>query len=85
MVPPVWVGVARAISPDAPCGFSRQGSGLPAPVARTFASGILPFALSMLATLRHPAFACHQRRLQGAGNPSQPKVELAGNLPAFRR
>ena len=39
-------------------------------VARTFAPAILAFAHSMLATLRHPACACQQGRLQDTGNPS---------------
>ena len=49
---------------DCPChlaGRSRSllgvGSGLPDPIARTLTAGILPFARSMLASLRHPACA----------------------------
>jgi len=34
-----------------------DGSGLPTPRRRTFATGILPFAHSMLTALRHPAYA----------------------------
>jgi hypothetical protein len=42
---------------------------------RTFATGILPFAHSMLTAtarsppLRHPAYAGQQRRLSGHGQP----------------
>jgi|GEM_PF-3269511 len=31
----------------------------------------MPFAHSMFAALRHPGFACKQRRLYGTGNPSR--------------
>jgi len=51
------------------------GSGLPMPRRRTFATAILAFAHSMLTAparsppLRHPAYACQQRRLSGHGQP----------------
>jgi hypothetical protein len=44
-------------------------TGLPTPRRRTFATGILPFAHSMLTALRHPACAGQQRRLSGHGQP----------------
>jgi hypothetical protein len=44
-------------------------SGLPTPRRRPFATGILPFAHSMLTALRHPACAGQQRRLSGHGQP----------------
>ena len=46
-----------------------DGSGLTGPHRRTFATAILAFAHSMLTVLRHPACACQQRRLSGAGQP----------------
>jgi len=46
-----------------------DGSGLPMPRRRTFATDILSFAHSMLTALRHPACACQQRRLSGHGQP----------------
>jgi hypothetical protein len=39
------------------------------PHRRTFATGILPFAHSVLTSLRHPACACQQRRLPGHEHP----------------
>ena len=48
----------------------RLGAGLPMPCRRALASGILPFARSMLARSRHPASARQQGRLHGLGNPS---------------
>ena len=61
------------------------GTGLGAAHAhrRTFAAGILPFAHSMPAALRHPVCAGQQRRLQGTGSPSRPPVAQVVNLCAF--
>ena len=52
---------------------------------RTFAAGILPFAHSMPAALRHPACAGQQRRLPGTGSPSRPPVAQVVNLCVSRR
>jgi len=49
---------------DRSCG---PGSALPS--RRTLATAFLAFARSMLATLRHPVFACQQGRLHWQGQP----------------
>ena len=54
------------------------------PCRRTFATGILPFAHSMLTALRHPASACQQRRLSGHGQPLTGAAEAAGHDPHRR-
>ena len=61
-------GEAHAISPDA---VGDASSGLPVPRRRTLATGILPFARSMLARFGIHAFARQQGRLRGTGNPER--------------
>jgi len=39
------------------------------PCRRTLAADILSFARSEVTALRHPACACHLRRLSGHGQP----------------
>jgi len=45
------------------------------PRRRTLATGILPYALSMLPSLRHRGFACRRAQLPGHGQP------LASSFP----
>jgi len=51
-------------------------SGLPVPLRRTFASGILPSAHCMSAALRHPGSACSHSPAPGHGQPRAPAFHV---------
>jgi len=54
-----------------------SGPGLALPSRRTLATAFLAFARSMLATLRHPVFACQQGRLHWQGQPLANSMRVA--------
>ena len=65
---------------------AQPGTGLPMPSRRTFAAGILPFALCMSASLRHPGCARFHSPREGHRQPraSPLPLEAGFGLPMPR-
>jgi hypothetical protein len=79
--PPVAArfNVAAGFQPAIVCPVAIPRSGLPEPVRRTLAAGILPCARSVLTSLRHRGCARSATPAPGHGQPLARHARLPGN------